>query len=197
MLLAASREAEEREREREMHQTADASSKNPHRSPAHTRHVIPSRNHANQSPSYVLTQSLYPNPNPCERLDVNHKTADPNQTLCTPGPTTRGHRDRPYITTPATHCQAPLTPRTPHGPDATCDVPAHQLGPDRAALSASSRGAPCACSSGASCPSWSSWLSCRSCASARPSEPCPAPRAPGTCPTLGVPGPPVQGIPRS
>jgi hypothetical protein len=58
-----------------MHQTADASSKNPNRGATHDRHVIPSRNHAEPISLYVLTQSLYPTQLPCERsFDVNHKT---------------------------------------------------------------------------------------------------------------------------
>jgi hypothetical protein len=57
-----------------MHQTADASSKNPSRGCAHIRHVIPSRNHAETISLYVVTQSLVPNPFPASALDVNHKT---------------------------------------------------------------------------------------------------------------------------
>ncbi len=57
-----------------MHQTADASGKNPNRGPTHDCHVIPSRNHAETISLYVVTQSLVPNPLPCKRFDVNHKT---------------------------------------------------------------------------------------------------------------------------
>jgi hypothetical protein len=44
----------EREREREMHQTADASGKNTLLNARDLLHVIPSRNHAEPSPSNVL-----------------------------------------------------------------------------------------------------------------------------------------------
>ena len=106
-----------------MHQTADASSKNPPWGPAHIRHVIPSQNHAEPSPSYVLTQSLYPNPNPASAWTST--TDRPTQTrpyVC-PAPhpwTPRRH----YITTPATDCQA-LTPSSPStGPGGATRTPA-------------------------------------------------------------------------
>ncbi len=36
--------------------------------------LFPLETTLNQSPSSSVTQSLYPNPLPCKRLDVNHKT---------------------------------------------------------------------------------------------------------------------------
>ncbi len=79
-----------------MHQTADASGKNPIRGRAHIRHVIPSRNHAETISLYVVTQSLIPNPVPASAWTSTTRRADPNQTLCLPGSTRVDTATAPY-----------------------------------------------------------------------------------------------------
>jgi hypothetical protein len=104
---------QEREREREMRQRqAGASSIAPNPGDRRSRHVYPSRNHAESTLPHRSRPSPSPNRLPCEALEVNRKNGQPR-----PDPmfhaTIKYQRQQQWAicNRPATGCQVPPPPR--------------------------------------------------------------------------------------